>query len=155
MKKFYYAILALAACALAGGCTSTGMVSVDRNAAQWSGLEITEFTDNPIFAYIHYDYSEIEDFDEKNVKVRLDYIEPEDKFDAINLYNEVLEIIDPIWREMKLASCDHGTKWIHWVERDATIVSRKPGYLKILALDDIGRYTVVYDASSRKSDVKR
>ena len=150
MKYVTYAIITLIGCVLTGGCTSTGMVSIDRNAARWSGLEITEFTDNPVFAYVHYDYSEIEDFDEQKVKVRLYYIEPEDMFAAIKPYNIKSEVSDPIWDKMLFAGYNHGPKWKHWVERDATIISRKPGYLKILALDDIGRYIVVYDDKKNK-----
>jgi hypothetical protein len=54
------------------------------------------------------------------------------------------------WQLMLMASYNFIPLSKHWFIRDADIVERRPGYIKILALDDIGRYEVVYDPKPEK-----
>lgn len=152
MKKIKWLGVALIAGAFAGCCTHTGVVGIDRKTASESGLEITEFTDNPIYAHIHYSYRNIKDFDEKNVKVRLCYTPMIDYFREMAQYEKE----DPMahnmdWQLMLMASYNFIPLSKHWFIRNADIVERRPGYLKILALDDIGRYEVVYDPKTEET----
>ena len=151
MKKLKHIAIVLAACGIAGCCTHTGVVGIDRTAASNSGLEITEFTDNPIYAHVHYSYRNIKDFDESKIRVRLCYTPMIDYFREMEQY----ENEDPLehnidWQLMLMASYNFIPLSKHWFIRDADIVERRPGYIKILALDDIGRYEVVYDPKPEK-----
>ena len=76
MKKISFM---LSFCAIVNlvGCAwlpkNTGCVEVDYNACKANGIIVTNFVDNPIFAYIYYDYSSIDNFNVSNLVVTLTY----------------------------------------------------------------------------------
>ena len=144
MSRLLAVIAGIAALALSGCKSSTtGMVLVDREAAEASNLEITDFHDNPFYAYVEYDYKRIKDFDPKKLKVTLEKnVYPDvDWYDIARMYRTDTE---PVYFMMKAASLEGHPKE-HASARAAHIVENKPGYLKILSLDDIGTYVISYD----------
>ena len=129
------------------GCVSTDLVSVDKKSAKATGIEITSFEDNPFFAHIHYDFSKIQNFDEKKVSVylsRSSSLYPPSNFEA-EYINRVLAEDDANWRLMSLSSFANALPEFRLKKKDVTILHREPGYIKILAIDDIGKYVVTYN----------
>lgn len=72
--------------------TTTGLTAVDTDYAEKSGIVVTNFTDNPFFAHIYYDCSNIKDFNPSNIEVVLTYnIIPSciDNFDMAEMEMEI------------------------------------------------------------------
>ena len=126
------------------GCKNTQLVFVDYDFAEENGIKITKFTDNPIFTYIDYNYSEIENFSTNNIDVTLvRNVIPLDEWETeqrlkysprqIYLQNQLLQ----------LTTVDNfPIKYLK--PKNAIITENIPGHLKILSIDDIGAYQIKY-----------
>ena len=128
------------------GCFSTDLVAVDKFTARKQGIPIMSFDDNPFFAYIRYDASKIPNFDESKVKVylRRSYKDfPPSSFEALFITRMSVEG-NPEWTRLTLPSYANALPAFYRKKKDVTILHREPGYLKILAIDDIGTYVVTY-----------
>lgn len=123
------------------GCTSpnTGVVFVDRNLAKDNGIVITSFTDNPFYAYIEYDYSAIKDFDESKVDVTL-----VNTLLPYAMWQQCDGMATMFYAQMDISMLANMLPSTSWGSRKADISERRPGYLKIFALDDIGIYQITY-----------
>lgn len=131
---------------LLSGCISTELVDVDKKSASKCGITITKFEDNPIFAYITYDYSQIKDFDVSKISVSLKsnnslYVPPMNPVDPYSInYNNNIE-----WVYGKLQESDSVPTSLKWKMKPVTVLRNEPGFIKILAIDDIGTYVVSYN----------
>lgn len=145
MKKLYMSIVALMLL-LSAGCHSpnTGVVFVDRNLAKDNGIIITSFTDNPFYAYIEYDYSAIKDFDESKVDVTL-----VNTLLPYAMWQQCDGMATMFYAQMDISMLDNMLPSTSWGSRKADISERRPGYLKIFALDDIGIYQITYKGAKK------
>ena len=145
MKKLYMSIVSLILL-LAAGCYSpnTGCVYVDMNLAKDNGIEITSFTDNPFYAYIEYDYSSIKDFDESKVDVTL-----VNTLLPYALWQECNGIWPHFYEQMDITMLGNMIPNTSWGSRKADISERRPGYIKIFALDDLGVYQITYKGAKK------
>lgn len=146
MKSTKFIVPILSAVALAG-CISTDLVAVDKNTAKATGIEITSFEENPFFAHVKYDFSKIKDFDESKVSVYLAHTSTTIPSDGFGGNSNLMVWADGnnSWAIMAMSSYANALPAFHWKKKDVTILHREPGYIKILAIDDIGTYVVTYN----------
>ena len=134
-------------CAFATGCAHrTGFTFVDYDTAEANGIQVTKFTDNSFVATIEYDYSNIEDFDPKNLEVTLvKTIVPLEQWwdpnrDLTGYNDRQLELQKKL---MNLVTAEE--KPLYWYsDRPATVLKNVPGKVKVLSFDDMGAYKLEY-----------
>ena len=146
MRPFILAILAAFSLGFSG-CVSTELLEVDKYTARKSGIPITYFEDNPIYAHIMYDYSKIPNFDKSKVKVYLRRSLkkfPPSTFEAHYITRMSVEG-NPEWTRLTIPSYANALPKFFRKKKKVIVLKHKPGYMKILAIDDIGTYVIYYD----------
>jgi len=152
MKLLKFSICIAIAAMLFAGCVEekgTGLVFVDHDAAEKTGLVVTNFTDNPFTATIKYDYSQIPNFSTENISVTLvRYVIPKEDWKAKKLFGYTERQIQ-LQKKLDALSTVDNTPITSLRPKTAKIKENKPGYLKISSIDDIGAYQIEYKSKKQ------
>ena len=144
-KNIIKNIFGICAIGIMSGCAcfeNTGLTDIDMSAAKESGINIIDFKDDPIFAYIDYDYANVDNFDPSKLSVVLKHnIKAPDLVDYAHHDFRSVEGIE--WTKMCKSGID-GEQIIYAPDKPVTVVDNSPGHMKILSMDDIGTYVLTY-----------